>query len=85
MEPGHVWLNLIPVFTLAWATVTVERIAKSLRNEFIARSLHHPSERYGRRSGLTALVLLVSTAPLYPIASSLTYWRSGSRSRTGGK
>ena len=57
--PGQVWLNLIPVFNLVWATVTVERVAESLRNEFVARGLHGPEERYGRRAGLTMLTLLV--------------------------
>src|SRR5688500_569860 len=58
MEPGQVWLNLIPIFNLVWATVTVERVAESLRNEFRERGMDGPDERYGRTRGLTTLALL---------------------------
>ena len=66
MEPGQVWLNLIPVFNLVWATVTVERVAESLRSEFRERGMDGPSERYGRSSGLTVLALLASGVLFYP-------------------
>jgi hypothetical protein len=88
MEPGQVWLNLIPVFNFIWLTVTVERVAESLRNEFAARSLHGPDERYGRRTGLTTLFLLVSVVPLYPVGIityplalgfAISYWRQLNR------
>ncbi len=84
MEPGQVWLNLIPVFNLIWATVTIERVAESLRAEFTARGLHGPDEKYGRKTGLTVLLLLASAIPLYPVAIVtypvafgywITYWR----------
>jgi phosphatidylglycerophosphate synthase len=68
MEPGQVWLNLIPVFNVIWVTVTIERVAESLRAEFTARGLHGPDEKYGRKTGLTVLALLVSAVPLYPVA-----------------
>lgn len=34
MQPGKVWLWLIPVFGLVWQFIVVTSIAKSLRNEF---------------------------------------------------
>ena len=68
MEPGQVWLNLIPVFNVIWVTVTIERVAESLRAEFSARGLHGPDEKYGRKTGLTLLALLASAVPLYPVA-----------------
>jgi hypothetical protein len=34
MEPGMVWLQLIPLFGLAWQFIVVTRIADSLKNEF---------------------------------------------------
>lgn len=71
MTPGHVWLNLIPVFNLVWATVTVVQIAESLRNEYRARGLDSPDEDYGRRTGLTLLTLLATGCLLYP--AFLTY------------
>jgi hypothetical protein len=66
MEPGSVWLNLIPVFNLVWATVTVERVAESLRNEFRERGMDGSDEQYGRRTGLTLLALLASGILFYP-------------------
>jgi hypothetical protein len=60
MEPGQVWLNLIPIFNIVWATVTVERVAESLRNEFRERAMDGPREKYGRSYGLTTLALLAS-------------------------
>ena len=66
MDPAAVWLNLIPVFNLVWATVTVERIAESLRNEFRGRGLHRPGDRYGRGPGLTMVALLIPGVWFYP-------------------
>ena len=83
MEPAQVWLNLIPIFNLVWATVTVERVAESLRNEFRERGTDGPSESYGRGRGLTALVLLLIALPphlaivTWPVAFgyAVAYWR----------
>ena len=87
MEPGQVWLNLIPVFNFVWVTVTVERVAESLRSEFTARSLHGPDERYGRKYGLTVLALLASGVLFYPafitypiaFFYAIAYWRQMNR------
>jgi hypothetical protein len=70
MEPGQVWLNLIPVFNLIWATVTVERVAESLRSEFRERGMDGPEERYGRRAGLTVLTVLAVGVLLVPVFGS---------------
>ena len=87
IEPGQVWLNLIPVFNFVWAAVTVERIAESLRNEFMARSLHGPEEWYGRKYGITTLALAASgvfVVTLYVVIPlgliySIAYWRQMNR------
>jgi hypothetical protein len=87
MEPGQVWLNLIPIFNFVWATVTVERVAESLRNEFTARSLDGPDEWYGRKYGLTTLALAaggVLIASLYVVVPlgliyGIAYWRQMNR------
>ena len=34
MEPGLVWLQLIPLFGLVWQFIVVSRISDSIRNEF---------------------------------------------------
>lgn len=81
MEPGQVWLNLVPIFNLVWATVTVERVAESLRSEFRERGMDGPSESYGR--GLTLLGLLASGVLFYPafvtypiaLGYAIAYWR----------
>ena len=44
MDPGLVWLNLIPFFNLIWMVVTIERVGESIRNEFMARGRHKKSE-----------------------------------------
>jgi len=33
MPPGHIWLQLIPVFNLVWQFIVVNRIADSIRAE----------------------------------------------------
>ncbi len=57
MDPGLVWLNLIPFFNLIWMVVTIERVGESIRNEFMARGRHKKSEVYGKTSGLACMVL----------------------------
>lgn len=37
IEPGKVWLLLIPVFNLVWMFIVVARIADSIKNELNAR------------------------------------------------
>lgn len=83
MDPGQVWLNFVPIFNMVWATVTVERVAESLRNEFRERGLDTPEEDYGRRLGVLTLVLLASGCLFYPIiicypialVRLIQYWR----------
>ena len=36
MEPGMVWLNLIPLFNLGWVFYTVFKVTESLKTEFKA-------------------------------------------------
>jgi hypothetical protein len=39
MEPGMVWLNLVPLLNIAWMSVTVMKVAESLKNEFHSRRM----------------------------------------------
>ncbi len=72
MEPGEVWVNLIPIVNLVWAVVTVERVGESVRNELTARGAAKKKDGYGKTSGLIALVL-VSVVPLvHPLAGVVT-------------
>jgi hypothetical protein len=40
MQPGEVWLQLIPLFGLVWKFIVVTRISHSIRNEIDYRSLN---------------------------------------------
>src|ERR1043166_8109214 len=51
MEPGMVWLSLIPLFNIVWAFFVAIRIPDSLRNEFLARRQDDGSD-YGKTIGL---------------------------------
>ena len=87
MEPAQVWLNLIPVFNLVWAAVTVERVAESLRNEFRSRGMDDPDEGYGRGYGLATVALLIPGMWFYPafltfpiaLVCGILYWRQLNR------
>lgn len=56
MEPGMVWLNLIPCVSLVWQFITVSRVAESLDNEFYDRGWDQ-NDDYGRSLGTTTCVL----------------------------
>ena len=57
IDPGQVWLNLIPIFNLLWIVVMIERVGESIRNEYIVRGRHKVSESYGKTAGLAFVVL----------------------------
>lgn len=64
MEPGMVWLNLIPCFGTVWGFITVIRLSESLTNEFRDRREHRRDETYGYGLGLAYLILgLVAGIP----------------------
>lgn len=68
MEPGQVYLNLIPCFSLVWIFITVNRIAESLRQEFRDRGMRS-QEDYGQGIGTTYAVLVVCS--MIPYLGSL--------------
>jgi hypothetical protein len=62
MEPGLVWLSLIPIFNLIWSFFIATRVPDSLRNEFRSRDLDDGSD-YGKGIGLAnAIIGVVSFA-----------------------
>ena len=82
MEPGQVWLNLIPILNFVWLAATVERVGESLHNELTARGAVRKKEGYGKTAGLTALVLFatgmipfvgVVTWP-FAVVYGIVYW-----------
>lgn len=76
MDPGLVWLNLIPFLNLIWMVVTIERVGESIRNEFMARGRHKKSETYGKTSGLTGMILWGISLPfaMFGTQCVLVFW-----------
>jgi hypothetical protein len=74
MEPGAVWLNLIPIFNIVWQFITVARVSSSLTNEFRARGWHRNGEDYGQTIGITAFGLHI--AVIVPILG-IVCWLAG--------
>jgi hypothetical protein len=56
MEPGLVWLNLIPCFANIWIFFTTIRLADSLQAEFRWRRLRGDGD-FGRTLGITYPIL----------------------------
>lgn len=56
MEPGLVWLALVPCFNLIWQFFIAIRVPDSLRNEFRERGRDDGSD-YGKSLALTQAVL----------------------------
>ncbi len=56
MEPGYVWLNLIPCFNFIWMFITVNRLSESLKNEFYARRMYQGSDG-GAGLGIACCIL----------------------------
>jgi hypothetical protein len=55
LEPGQVWLNLVPVFTLVWLPITIDRLAESVKRELLDRGQEVEGSTYGRAAGLAWL------------------------------
>lgn len=72
MEPGQVWLNLIPLFNIVWQFITVTRVSESLSNEFYARGRDRGGEDYGKSLGITSCVMnLLGWIPFLGVILSL--------------
>jgi hypothetical protein len=78
MQPGMVWLNLIPLFEFVWQFVTVSRISQSLKDEFRdrGRRIH---DDFGNGLGITTCCLMLfglccGLATLGAIGCGIAYW-----------
>ncbi len=56
MEPGMVWLLLIPLFHLIWSFFVVMALAKSLGNEFRRRGIPSPDPLPGQSIGMAMCI-----------------------------
>ena len=71
MEPGLVWLNLIPFFGLGWIFYTVVCISNSLKNEFQDRGIDDHGQ-YGFGVGVAfSVCCVVSILPLVGLLTSI--------------
>jgi type IV pilus assembly protein PilA len=57
ISPGQVWLMLIPAFNLIWHFFLVNHLARSLRNEFVAREMPDSDREPGKGVGLAMCIL----------------------------
>ena len=77
MEPGLVWLNLVPMLNLGWIFYTVIKIKESLKKEFATRNIAGDGD-FGYTIGLTYAILgCCSAIPyigVFPGIASLVFW-----------
>jgi hypothetical protein len=70
MEPGLVWLALIPIFSIIWNFFIVSKVAESLRLEFKQRNIQTQEEKPGYTIGLAYCILFCCT--IIPVLGLLT-------------
>lgn len=68
VEPGNVWLMLIPLFSLIYGFILYPKVSESLKNEMEARELNEQSD-YGRMLGLSMPIL--SLVGFIPVVGNL--------------
>lgn len=72
MPPEQVWLCLIPLFGTIWQFIIVNRMADSLKSEFIKRNINATEERPGFSIGIAYCVLNCCTViPFLGVLSGL--------------
>jgi len=82
IEPGQVWLNLIPFFNIVWQFIMINRIADSLKAEFADRNISVKEDRPGAQIGVAYCVLnlcgaipvLGGLASLAGLVCWIVYW-----------
>jgi len=81
MEPGQVWLNLIPCFSIVWQFITVSRISESLGREFRDRGLRRDGD-FGNGVGMTYCIcnclgwipIVNYISPIVGLVCFIIYW-----------
>ncbi len=56
MEPGSVWLCLVPVFGIVWSYFVAVRTAEALRREFRERELRSGGTDFGYSLGMASCI-----------------------------
>jgi hypothetical protein len=70
MQPGQVWLTLIPLFGIVWQFIVVNSMADSLKNEFQQRNIKVDEDRPGIGLGLAFCIL--ACCSIIPFLGMLT-------------
>lgn len=65
MQPGQVWLLLIPLFNLVWIFITVIRISDSIKNECERLNIAVNETRPTYGIGLAMSILYIAGSGLY--------------------
>ena len=86
MPPGKVWLNLIPVFNLAWIYVTVSRVGDSIVGEMTERDPEYAGDggktlgyAFATAAALTAFPGINLVTFLPAIVLGVLYWAKMAR------
>lgn len=82
MQPGMVWLLLVPLFNMIWSFFVVLALARSLSNEFGRRGIPSPEAEPGQSIGLAMCIctccglipLLGVLASLATVVLWIMYW-----------
>jgi hypothetical protein len=79
MEPGQVWLNLIPGFNTIWFFITVSRIAESLKLEYASRGWS-TRQNFSHTLGIVLAVFSLLNCGCYvggliPLVLFIMYWQ----------
>ncbi|WMS86662.1 hypothetical protein [Pleionea litopenaei] len=81
MQPGLVWLNLIPVFNWGWMIYTVIKVAEAINNKHKAHGITDPgngAKTVGLIYSISVLCGLIPIigiiAPFVALISWIIYW-----------
>lgn len=74
MQPGMVWLLLIPLFNLIWNFFVVLGLARSLANEFARRGIPVPEPEPGQSIGMA--MSICACCGLIPVLGVLASFAS---------
>ena len=72
MEPGQVWLCLIPIFGFVWTIIMILRVADSLKDEYYDRGIRGDGD-FGKTLGLVYIVSAFICGPV-AIVCWIMYW-----------
>jgi len=74
MEPGQVWLNLIPLFGIVWMFITIIRITESLQKEYRSRELRPDDPEFAKMTGIIYMVLSLIGCGGINLIFFIMYW-----------